>query len=140
MSLVAGTATITVTKNVSGGGGAGSTVTWTATYGGTGLASVLAQARFALTLAAQGPYTRTGKTTFDTNTENAVTGSLTGQATAMAAQAQADAQAIVTYFTANAVCSTTVSAGGLQKTPNPNNPDTATAAPASPVTLTGTLS
>jgi hypothetical protein len=53
--------------------------------------------------------------------------------------ANAYAAGIVSHLLANAVISTTVSAGGLQKTPNPNNADTATAAPAAPVVLTGTI-
>ena len=49
------------------------------------------------------------------------------------------AVAIVNHLTANAAITVTVSAGGLQTTPNPNNPSTATGAPASPVNLSGTL-
>ena len=53
--------------------------------------------------------------------------------------ANANASGFVSYFTANAVSRIVVSAGGLQNTPNPNNPGVATAAPGSPVTLNGTV-
>jgi len=50
-----------------------------------------------------------------------------------ARRANAYAAGIVTHITGNA--KVTVSVGGLQRTPSPNNPDTATQAPASPVEL-----
>ncbi len=71
-----------------------------------------------------------------------------GVTTPMSAQAQLqgladlsndDAGWIIGYLTAHAVPSVVVSLGGLQRTPNPNDPNVATAAPAAPVTLTGTL-
>ena len=47
------------------------------------------------------------------------------------------ASAIVTYVSANAVVTTTVSAGGLQRDNTGGNP--ATLAPAAPVNITGTI-
>lgn len=78
----------------------------------------------------------------------------TGTAAAWAAQAvlfrlkilrswarQANAFAtMVTYATANAVVTTSVAIGGLQNTPNPNNPATPTDPPAAPVDITGVIS
>jgi hypothetical protein len=49
------------------------------------------------------------------------------------------ANAIFAHIAANGEVSVTVSSGGLQRTPNPNNADTATQAPAAPVSLSGTI-
>lgn len=49
------------------------------------------------------------------------------------------AAAIVDHLVAEGVVSVTVNAGGLQRTPDPNNPNSPTAAPAAPVALTGTI-
>lgn len=133
MSLVGGTATITVSRNTVAG-----VVTWSAAYGGSGLAVALAQGRFAPILAGFPPYTLTGGPT-DTATLQAIDAALAGAAAATAGQASADGPAIVNYLVANSIVSTTISVGGLQRTPTPNNPGVATVAPASPFTLQGTL-
>lgn len=49
------------------------------------------------------------------------------------------ASGLVPYIAANAVVTTQVAVGGLQKTPNPNNPATATDAPAVAVNLSGMI-
>lgn len=56
---------------------------------------------------------------------------------AAGARAQALAAAMINYLKANAEITTTIAPAdaGLQKTPNPNNADTATAGPGAPVTL-----
>jgi hypothetical protein len=59
----------------------------------------------------------------------------------MAASAQTLATAIIDYLLANAEITVTVKTtdAGLQRTPNPNNPNTATQGPAGDVPLTGTI-
>jgi hypothetical protein len=54
--------------------------------------------------------------------------------------ANAYAGAIIGYLTAHSTVIVTVTGGGLQRTPNPNNPSTATLAPATAVTLNGGIS
>jgi hypothetical protein len=49
------------------------------------------------------------------------------------------AAAIVNHFKDNGLIVVSVSAGGLQRTPSPNDPNTATLAPSSPVELSGTI-
>lgn len=59
----------------------------------------------------------------------------------LAAQANHLASAIIGYLVANAVVTVAIptSASGLQRTPNPNNPNTDTQGPATAKTLSGTL-
>lgn len=57
----------------------------------------------------------------------------------LAEDSEAIAIAVLAHIAANAVVTTTVSAGGLQRTPDPNDANTATAAPAAPVNLTGAI-
>lgn len=56
-----------------------------------------------------------------------------------AQSANVDADVLISYFKAHAEVSVVVSSGGLQTTPSPLTPSTATGGPLSPVTLTGTL-
>lgn len=60
---------------------------------------------------------------------------------AMADAATDEADALITHVTENAeiVCTVGTSLAGLQRTPNPNNPNTATVAPAAPVDIPGVL-
>lgn len=60
----------------------------------------------------------------------------------LARKATAYAAGMVGYLTANAEVEVkvTISTGGLQRTPNPNNPNTDTVAPSTEKTLSGTIS
>lgn len=60
---------------------------------------------------------------------------------AMADSAQDEAEAHITHFTDSAeiVCTVGTSLAGLQRTPSPNNPSTATIAPSAPVDIPGIL-
>lgn len=60
-------------------------------------------------------------------------------ATILKAMAYRIAVAVVGEIQDHAEVAVTVSAGGLQRTPNPNNPDTDTQGPAAPVSLSGTV-
>lgn len=58
---------------------------------------------------------------------------------ALGALIEAVAKGVRDEIVANAAATVTVNVGALQRTPNPNNPDTDTQAPAVPVNLTGTV-
>lgn len=101
-----------------------------ATYSGTGLALVLAQARFA-TIAAQwaSSATQYAGSTLPSN----LLSTYQSIATSVGTQCTSEADALVTYIQANATAHVTSQVLGI--TPNPNNANTNIQPPSSPVDI-----